>query len=457
MTLLPRRGPCCGALLALAAGGCSWSRFGDVTEDTPVVRLERPDTMNTGFGVILGSGNLDGRSLLLVGGEPGTSPAALFDLGRGDTPNLDAIDAHFCNNAQGKCFLGSSMVYLPHTVTSAAQDHRPVDSCIALGLGKPNFGDYGVFFECQDRTAYSRPVIPPYLSDVKFALDEDQNETIAVAGDGGDDPTLVVGAPAALGSGRAWYYAPGSDEPIELGPPHKTADGYGTRVAAVAVGAGRSLMAVSAPNAGELHLFRTDGAGATYLGCLGGTPGFGRTLATGYVSTKGSSPPELIVADYDTVFVLETAPLAALPAATNISCTLAALPPETLRNSFGCGSTKDTGDCSASDFGAALAVADVDGDEDGELLVGAPQMAVYGTHGVGAILVYDLEAPGDGALSDVRFVAGGKSGDALGGAVAAGSNGSRDIIVGGEPRSGQVSLHYCSSLVPPAMGGTRCE
>jgi len=457
MALLPRTCSCFGALLALAAGGCSWSRFGDVTENTPVVRLERPQNMNTGFGVTLASGNLDGRSLLLVGGEPGTSPAALFDLGKGDAPNLDAIDSHFCNNGQGKCFLGMSMVYLPHTVTSAEQDHRPVDSCVALGLGKPNFGDYGVFFECQDQTAYSRPVIPSYYSDVKFALDKDQNETIYVAGDGADDPVLAVGAPAALGTGRAWYYAPGGDEPSELKPPQKTAGGYGTGVAVVPLGAGRSLMAVSAPSAGELHLFRTDGTAATYLGCLGGTPGFGRTLTTGYVSPIGSAPPELIVADFDAVFVFETAPLAALPEATNVTCTLAALPPETLRNSFGCGSTKDTGDCSASDFGAALAVADVDGDGDGEVLVGAPQMSVYGTHGVGAILVYDVDAPGDGALSDVRFVASGTSNDALGGAVAAGSNGSRDIIIGGEPKSGQVSLHYCSSLVPPTLTGTRCE
>lgn len=454
---LPRVGSVATALVALAVGGCSWSRFGDVTENTPVVRLERPDNMNTGFGVILAPGNLDGRSLLLVGGEPGTSPAALFDLGRGETPNLVAIDSHFCNNAQGKCFLGSSMVYLPHTVTSAEQDHRPKDSCVALGLGKPNFGNHGVFFECQDQTAYSRPVIAAYESDVKFALDHDQNETIAVAGDGADDPVLVVGAPAALGAGRAWYYAAGSDEPLALEPPEKTSDGYGTRVAAVPVGAGRSLLAVAAPNAGELHLFRTEGAVATYLGCVGGTPGFGRTLATGFVSPEGNAPPELIVAGYDAVFVLETAPLAALPPATHVSCTLAALPPQTLRNSFGCGSTKDTGDCSSADFGAALAVADVDGDGDGEVLVGAPQMSVYGTHGVGAILVYDLDSPGDGALSDVRFVASGKSGDALGGAVAAGSNGSRDIIVGGEPKSGQVSLHYCSSLVSPALGGTRCE
>ena len=445
------------ALLAFASAGCSWSRFGDVTENAPVVRLSRPDNMNTGFGVTLASGNLDGRSLLVVGGEAGTSPAALFDLGQGDDPNLSAIDSHFCNNAQGKCFLGSSVAYLAHTTTS---EGTHLDSCIGLGLGKPNAGEPGVFFECQGNGVFSRPVLPKYLDDVEFALKTDQNETIALAGDGADDPALVVGAPSALTTGRAWYYAPGSAVPVELSPGAKTAEGYGTRVATIPTGASGWLFAVSAPNAGELHLFRGDGVSATYLGCLGGSPGFGRTLATGLLSAESASaavPPELLVADYDNVYVLASAPLAALPAATGISCTLASLPKDTLRNSFGCGSTKDTNGCSTSDFGVALAVADVDGDGDGEALVGAPLMAVRGTQRVGAVLVYDLDEPGDGTLSDVRFIASGKEGDALGGAVAAGAIGGRDLIIGGETRSGQVSLHYCSALVPGALRGPRCQ
>jgi hypothetical protein len=449
--------------LALASGACSWWRFNDVTENTPVVMLERPANMTTGFGVSLATAKDGERSLLFVSGEPGTSPAALFELGTVEAPGIDAVDSHFCNNALGKCFLGSSVAYVPRTALPPPEDpgddQRPdASSCLALGLGRSNIDGAGLFFECEDQAAFARQVPEPYFDSVEFALKTDQNETVALATDGSDSPALVVGAPSALKTGRAWYYPPDASEPVMLSPAGTTASGYGSKVAAIALGGESWLFAVSAPNDGQLHLFRADGNEPHYLGCLGGNLGFGRTLATGYVRGKDAGePPELIVADYDKVTVFETAPLAALPDATGISCSLAALPASTLRNSFGCGSTVDTADCSTSDFGVSLAVGDLDGDGDGEVLVGAPQMTVHGEHGVGAVLVYDLDEPGDGALSDTRFIAHGKSGDSIGGSVAAGSIGARDVIVAGGPRSGQVALFYCSSLVPPALRGSRCE
>jgi hypothetical protein len=454
------------SLLGLASAACSWSRFGDVTENAPVVLLERPGNMTTGFGVTLTSGvRDDDRSLLVIGGEPGTSPAALFDLGSGDTANLEALDSHFCNNALGKCFLGSSVAYVPRTAQPPPEDDRDdprpeAKSCLALGLGLSNIDGAGVFFECEDKAAFSRKVPEDYEMGVAFALKTDQNETVALASDGRESPAVVVGAPSALKTGRAWYYPASSSEPVELTPAGTTANGFGSKVAIIATGDDSWFFAVSAPNSGQLHLFRATGDEPHYLGCLGGTPGFGRTLTTGHLraGTKDAGElPELVVADYDKVSVFEVAPLAALPDATGISCSLAALPAETLRNSFGCGSTKDTSDCSTSDFGVALAVGDVDGDGDGEVLVGAPQLAVRGEHGVGAVLVYDVDTPGDSTLSDTRFITGGKNGDSIGGSVAAASIGQRDVIVGGGPRSGTVALFYCSSLVPPALRGARCN
>jgi hypothetical protein len=452
--------------LAGASSACSWSRFSDVTENAPVVELERPGNMTTGFGVTLTPAlRDDGRSLLVVGGEPGTSPAALFDLAAGDTPNLEAIDSHFCNNSRGTCFLGSSLAYVATTAQPPPEDDgdepRPdASSCVALGLGLSNIDGAGLFFECEDGAAFARRVPEPYQAGVEFALRTDQNETVALASDGSPSPALVVGAPSALKTGRAWYYPPSSSEPVELTPAGVTATGFGSKVAVVALGGDSWFFAVSAPNSGQVHLFRASGDEPHSLGCLGGTPGFGRTLASGFVrpgSKDAGDLPELIVADFDKVSVLEVAPLAALPDATGISCSLAALPAETLRNSFGCGSTQDTSDCSSSDFGVSLAVGDVDGDGDGEVLVGAPQMTVRGERGVGAVLVYDLDAPGDGALSDTRFSVPSKEGDSIGGSVASASIGNRDVIVAGGPRSGKVSLFYCSSLVPPALRGPRCE
>jgi len=447
-------------LVGASTLGCSWSRFGDITENPPVVLLERPETMTTGFGVTLTSAVEDDRSLLLVGGEPGTSSVALFALGSSEAPGTKALDSHFCNGASGKCFLGASVAYLP--VTRQPDGHEPPDasSCVALGLGSSNLDGPGVFFECRDKASFSRKVLPRYQEDVDFALRTDQNETVVIAGDGSADPAVVVGAPSALTIGRAWYYPPDAVDPVELAPLGASAAGYGSKVAVIRTSENSWLFAVSAPGGGQLHLFRATDNEAHYVGCLGGSLGFGRTLATGFVragSKASGDLPELLVSDTDTVYVFETAPLAALPDATGISCSLAALPPETLRNSFGCGSTKDTSDCSTSGFGVALAVGDVDGDGDGEVLVGAPQMTVHGTHGVGAVLVYDVDEPGDGTLSDTRFLTHGENGDSIGGSVAATTIGGRDVIIGGGPRSGKVALFYCSSLVPPTLRGPRCE
>jgi hypothetical protein len=444
----------------LSALGCSWTRFGDVVDDPPVVMLERPDTMTTGFGVTLTAAEKDGRSLLLVGGEPGTSAVALFALGTSAAPGTKALDTHFCNGASGQCFLGAQVAYLAQTQQPEGHSSPDASSCVALGLGKSNLDGPGVFFECEDRASFTRKVLPQYEEDVDFALRTDQNETVVLAGDGAPDPAILVGAPSALTLGRAWYYPPDAVEPVELAPAGKSGAGYGSKVLALAIGENSWLFAVAAPGAGELHLFRATGDEAHYVGCLGGSPGFGRTLASGFVrpgSKASGDLPELLVSDDDTVYVFEAAPLAALPDATDVSCSLAALPPMTLRNSFGCGSTKDTSDCSTSSFGVALAVGDVDGDGDGEVLVGAPQMTVHGTHGVGAVLVYDAEQPGDGTLSDTRFVTQGTNGDSIGGSLAAASIGGRDVIVAGGPRNGKVALFYCSALVPPALRDARCE
>ncbi|HEY3497329.1 MAG TPA: hypothetical protein VGK73_21685 [Polyangiaceae bacterium] len=455
-----RTSPLAPALLSLLLAGCSWSRFGDITENAPVEFLNRPSSMQTGFGVSLLAGGSEGSKRLLAGGEPGTSNVAMFDLGKGESPNLDALASNYCSGgAAGDCFLGFSVAYLPRTLFPEGRGEHT--ECVALGLGESPLEGAGVFIECRDGASVTRPVPSEYQEDVEFAFDVEQNEQIAIAGDGAEEPALLVGATHPR---LAWYYLPGSTTPIRLVPPviQGPSSGYGTTVAVVPLAASSWLFAVGAPSGDAVHLFRADEDVASYVGCLGGTPDFGRALAIGKV--PGTETPEigdavadLVVSDRSTVYVFDGARLATLPPATGVSCTLAALPERTLLGSFGCGSTPETQECSSSDFGASLAVGDVDGDGDGEVLVGAPQMTVYGEHGVGAVLIYDVERLGDGELSDLRFIASGEPGDALGGSVAAVSIGDRDLIVGGLPRAGKVGLFYCSSLVPGEKRGSRCE
>jgi hypothetical protein len=455
------------ALLTSLSAGCSWSRFDDVTEKGPIEFLKKPDNFQTGFGGVLTTGRAGERPRLVVGGEHGTSPAALFDPSNVDQPNLAALDSRLCPKVAKACFLSPQVAHVPSTTHGSP----PLDArdCVALGIGRANLEGDGVLFECLDGSSFSRPVLDlrRYADDVEFALDNQQEEPVATATDGSENPPVLVGAPT---HSLAWYYEPSSDEPVALLPPvpiKELPPGFGTRVTALRLGDGDWLFAVNAQGGGELHLFRARGASPRYLGCLGGTPDFGRTLASGLVPGPdtpeiGDDVPDLVVADRGTVFVFDGAKLADLPAVPagsqdGYTCTLAALPEGALLSSFGCGSTPDTSECSSSDFGAALALGDIDGDGDNEVIVGAPQMTVRGEHGAGAVLLYDVDHLGDGVLQDVRFLAQGEQGDALGGAVAAIPAENRDILVASAVRSGKVGLFYCSSMVPGAKRGKRCE
>jgi hypothetical protein len=460
---MARRSLVATLLLAGLSASCSWSRFDDVTEKGPIEFLKKPANMQTGFGVVLTTGTLDGRPRLVVGGEHGTSPAAIFDPSNGQTPNLTALASNYCvGTADIACFLAPQLAYVPKTRTGAAQN-KEVTNCVVVGLGEANIEGNGVKFEC-DETSFSRPVLSArgYVSDVDHALRTGQDEPLALATDGSENPAVLVGAPTHE---LAWYYAPESDVPVRLSPPVAVEDlplGFGNSVAAIRLGERSWLFAVSAQDGGQLHLFRAEGERPRYLGCLGGTPDFARRVVAGLVPGPatpeiGDDVPDLVVSDRTTVFVFDGEKLAALPETDTMTCTLAALPEKTLIASFGCGSTPDTSECSSSDFGAALAVGDIDGDGDNEVIVGAPQMTVRGEHGAGAVLLYDVDSLGDGVLQDVRFLAQGEQGDALGGTVAAASIGDRDVLIAGAPRSGKVGLFYCSSMVPGAKRGKRCE
>ena len=102
-------------------------------------------------------------------------------------------------------------------------------------------------------------------------------------------------------------------------------------------------------------------------------------------------------------------------------------------------------------------VADLDADGDGEVLVGAPGMTTRDERGAGAVLVYNVEARGDSALTEAPFMASAEANDALGASLTTAKVGERDIVVAGAARNGKVALFYCSKLVPGNLRGERCK
>lgn len=440
--------------LVAATGACSWARFDDVVKDSPVVVIDKPDELNQGFGVSLATASLADEVRLFIGGNDVNSPGAIYELGQGDMPQLDPIDVGSCdqNPRSNPCFLAFEVAGAPRLTGPDSVTH---DLCFALGIGStPNTGR-GVLVRCEDGTEYAMPAPPEAEADViDLALDSSEFDRLRIAADSTGDPALIVGAPRGL---HAWFYGPNSLNPVALVPGSRDPElTYGSAVAIAMVGTTR-VLAVSAPESGQLWLYRSDdGSSAELLGCLGGTPSFGRAVAAGIVDADANE--DIAVADATNVHVFDASRLLELepPAFQGFECTLGSLPPGALIASFGCGTNLETSDCADSNFGASLAIGDLDGDGDGEVLVGAPDMTARTRTGAGAVLVYDVEGERLERANDVLFIASSGKDDRLGASITAPDIGDRNIIAAGIPGDGKTALFYCGAVVPGELSD-RCQ
>lgn len=437
-------------LLGLATAGCSWSRFDDITDDSPIVLFEKPGSMKTGFGVGVATLTQDGQTSVLVGGAVGASGAALYNIGDGESPGTTPVDSGYCSGSS-PCFLSSSFGAFPNATADQVRKR-----CYAVGTG--SLGSTGIVVRCADSTEYPLAIPAAAQRLLGISLQQNQPYDYPMATDRTDDPVLLVTLPY---NNAAWFYPSKSSKPSELSVPDALVDaadhtGFGSSLSVLTAGDAR-VFAVGVPNKSEVLLWRTDGGPkAQYIGCLGGIPGFGRALGAGNVNRDDVS--DLVVSDSVNVTVIDGQALSELPELpeTDASCGFSSLPAGALLGSFGCGSTSSTSGCEGSAFGAAVAVGDLDGDGDGEVIVGAPQMTVRGKSRAGAVLVYDAETPADAAFSEVKFLSSAESDDNLGVVLATPHINGRDLIVAGAPGNGKAALFYCSSLLPHGAAGSRC-
>jgi hypothetical protein len=438
------------APLLLSFTGCSWSRFDDVTDSSPIVLLEKPRAMKQGYGVSVATVRRNDDVEVLVGGGVGVSRAALYQLGTGESPSTTTVDSGYCSSAP--CFLSSSLAGF----ANAPGPDRDYPLCFAVGAGTSV--TKGLLFRCLDQSEFALAIPKPAQDALDFALDNAQSDDFPLAADRTDHPSLLASSPSAR---VAWFYPSSSNKFSQLVAPKGVAiddDSFGKTLTVLSMsdslGAGR-VYAVGVPNKNEVLLWKSQGGrDSAYIGCLGGTAGFGRALASGRVNPDASA--DLVVSDNVNVHVIDGQALFELPETTGTDCSFGSLPSGALLDSFGCGTNKNLSGCADSEFGAALAVGDLDGDGDGEVIVGAPGMTVRDNSGAGALLVYDAESPHDVQFVDAKFISSAEQGDQLGRALATPSIDGRDIILAGAPGNGKAALFYCSALLPAGAGGSRC-
>jgi hypothetical protein len=451
-------------VLGCSVAGCSWTRFTDLGDNRPVVVLEKPADFNAGFGVNVTPLSIaDKQSRVLVGQAAGQFKAATFDIGLGTDPNTSAIDSSSCDPSQelDPCYLADKVAGLPLGHVGQGDLER---MCFVLGVGKSQRAEKpGLIGRCQDFANFTFTVPDSALSalvqDDVFA--SQKAAPLVLATDKGDLPALAAGAKRQK---LAWFYRPRSTIPVELAAPAGADDGFGASVAILRLQPdsgtaddggpatlGRRLIAVGAPGAGHVWLFSETGQA---VGCLGGIDGLGRTLASGRVNDDDTD--DLVMADKTNVTVISGAALLGLSPAAAIECTLGALPGGGIIATFGCGSGDSTAGCPGG-FGESLDVGDLDGDGDGEVIVGAPGMTVRGHPSAGAISVYDAEGDDPAYLSDQLFLSSAEDNERLGATVGAAHITDRDIVAAGAPGGARAALFYCSVLVPPGMAGARCQ
>lgn len=431
-------------ILTSCVFGCSWNRFTELKENAPVVRLSPSESYSGSFGSALAVAENSESAELYVAGKEFAGGGLVFSLGVDDSPQPNPTDEGQCpsRDGQDRC----SAVLQPVGLNVGISNSGEHELCFLSGFGTIS-GKEGLWTRCADnfRFIYSVP------DDVRAGLAEPRNaaelRALRLATNRGSDQLLVA---ATKGQSRAWFYPPLENTPSDLVTPEDAGDDYGGALAVAKVENGH-LVGIAAPDAAEVWLFFIEDAAVTELGCLSGREGFGRSLTSGDVDGDGEQ--DLVIAAEDEVTVHSGAVLASLGAVGSAGrCSARAPEEDGLLAELSCQSTDETSGCSTSQFGASLAVADVDGDGAGEIFVGAPRMAVRDLSRAGAVLAFDS----DGDFLHVQIVSDPEEKDAFGTSLAAIRQSGRDIVAVGAEGEDSTYLLYCAGK-SDGDGSPRCQ
>jgi hypothetical protein len=440
-----------GLLVGLGIVSCSFSRFSDLKDDTPVLLMAVPSGFDD-TGSTLAAIKVDKSTYLYAGAKVNF---AFYSMGNDEDPAKDAVGRIGCRPSEA-CWIGHHVAGM---VRSGKNDEKL--GCFAYGINIDKDELSAVQVYCHNATYASMPV-PTEVRDVVAAIKKNgKSLTLELAANRDGVNTTLLGA--LPNASLVWWYPSGSTSPRLWQNPFPSKKGVGSALAVLRT-SDQPLAVVADTIAdaahGRLWVFRTPTSGPSEtLGCISGGKDFGRVLAAGRF--HGTKVDDLAVADAKSVFVLSQDAMLDALATSQFSEDGASADCATLQDLAGvidtsCKTGDNWSDCAKGEFGASLAPADLNGDDTDELLVGVPGADVRGENAAGVVVVYRATSSKLTATNDDLFISSAESNDRLGQSVVGVPLSRPDVVVAGAPGGNKVATFFCSSLLEDEDRGTRC-
>lgn len=428
------------ACLAMLIPACSWWRYDDVLEKSPVEIIAAPSESG-GLGKNLAVVRKKGTARVLV---EANDELVAYEFDTEDLKSKDAVTQIGCRSSQS-CWFGRSMATIPRL----SEDSSEPVQCAAFGLSIPANESTGIALWCADGKARSLPLpesAPPELTRLQPNA---ANPGLVFASGPRTEPTLL--AAASVKSGTIWLYQVTTDQPLLVPKPSAAGPTYATAMA-VATSTDSRILAVAEPDAATVYVHLLDPTGATTLTlCLRGDAGSANALAAGPFTAEGSLD----------LAVLGSNELVVIPAVDawgmmdpNQGCLNFADLTDVRR--LPCRALNAGNACNELMTGATLATANLDGTGPDELLIGTPAAGARGNDAAGKVLLASFAKTKPLVIGEL-LASSAESGDRLGASIVGVPLSGRDVVLAGAPGGNKLAAFFCTGLVSEGKDGARCD
>ncbi|HEY5961923.1 MAG TPA: FG-GAP repeat protein [Polyangiaceae bacterium] len=428
------------SLSIVLVSACSWSRYDDLLQDSPIQMLKAPSDQSA-FGRSVAALRADTKSYAFATAYEGF---AVYEFDEHDLISNDPFKEGVCS-PRDSCWLTSSTASLNHSFAAAPKP------CFAYGIEVLPGDTPRLTLFCIDGMLYSLPLPEPVSSAVTAWQGNAAAPTIRFASGPRLAPDCLLAALPE--SGALWFYPPDVDQPVTIPAPATAGKTFAEALAISGSDAQRKIL-VGEPDQSILRIYQVEGGNLTGASaCIQGDAHFASALAVGRFASSDSDG--LAVASDDQIIVIGDVGNIALSDDPAAPC-LALADLSELAAHLGCAQLNAGNACNGQLANAALAAVDLDGDAKDELIIGAPAANERGSDAAGKIYLArlrmsELEVVQELSPSSIE------SGDRFGSSIVGVPMSRPEVILAGAPGGNKLAALFCTNLITKDQGGVRCE